>query len=70
MAERVCVNDTGHEACYLKTVSVAKGKASVVDGWVNECEGSIEGMYRQAKPEMLGDILVPLPKVLYEFARD
>lgn len=46
----------------LFRLSVAKRKASEVDGWVNECEGSIEGMYRQAKPEILGDKLVPLPK--------
>ena len=70
MAERECVNGTGYEACYLKTLSVAKGKALVVDGWVNECERSIEGIYRQAKSEVLGNNLVPLPKILHEFARD
>jgi len=42
LAEREYVNDTGYEACYLKTLSVAKGKASVVDGWVDECEASRE----------------------------
>ena len=42
MAERECVDDTGYEPCYLKTLSVAKGKGSVVDGWVNECEASRE----------------------------
>jgi hypothetical protein len=70
MAERESVNDTGYEACYLKTLSVAKDKASVGNGWVNECEGSIEGIYRQAKPEVLGNKLVPLPKILHEFTRD
>jgi hypothetical protein len=69
VAERESV-DTGYEACYLKTLSVAKGKASVVDGWVNECEGSIEGIFQQAKPEVLGNKLVLLPKILHEFVRD